>query len=83
MLFVPFFAIGMLLCHLYSVQSWVAVPISATFASVLAFVAMFMATRFAGGAGQVIARIVAPSDRVVPRRRAREALGKLKSGLSA
>ena len=66
MLFIPYFGIGMLLCLMYDVQGWVKIPISAAFAAPLAVASMFMATRFAGGAGQVIARIVAPSGSTTP-----------------
>jgi thioredoxin-like negative regulator of GroEL len=65
-LFVPFFAIGFLLCLMYGVPGLLKIPISVAFAAVLATAAMFVASRFAGGAGQVIARIVAPSGSTTP-----------------
>ena len=66
MLFVPYFAIGMLLCLMYDVHGWLMIAVGAAFAAPLALISMFAATRFAGGAGQMLARIVAPSGITTP-----------------
>ena len=66
MLFIPYFAIGMLLCLMYDVHGWRQIVISTAFAAPLAVLSMVVATRFAGGAGQMVARMVAPSGSTTP-----------------
>ena len=65
-LFIPYFIIGMLLCLMYGIRGWAKFPISATFGAALSLITIAFALRFAGGAGQVIARIVAPSGSSTP-----------------
>jgi len=65
-LFVPFAYIGYLLCLLVGLEGWVRIPITVSFGATLAIGAVRVAMGFAHGAGQVIARFVAPSGSTTP-----------------
>ena len=65
-LFIAFAAIGFLLCMLLGIKGWLQIPVVIAFGAASCFVAVRGGLAFGNGAGQFIARFIAPSGSTTP-----------------